>query len=515
MSKIELFHSSRTFQDRRRPSVAGIDRKSRLYLQNRFKGCIRSSSYARRIQGLPKFRKRRGSIPLQVPGVWPKRSSKNFFQNNEVCNRTAQERRDSGNLLSERHLHPSQDEGRNESIDNQGETSFRKAWLHYQLQEEHPHPIKDSGIFRISVQQQDHDHFSNRVEDYKFNEENPSGGDDSNEDMQMDSRFIGEDDVNDTSSRRSSIKYQVFTEGSIEDITPDTPKLGDNLQIVNTSLQESSWWEMFLTQKNGLPIQKITAANSKTTIHVDVSNSGWGVSSDMITASGFWNQEGEQKSIHVRELKTILFALQHHAPKCGNSIIKIYSDNITAKSGGTTTIILQDLAIQIQELCNQYNIHVMYQHIPGILNTQADQLSRRKNPLYESTFPKKMFNQIQQQWGPLKIDAFAARHNNQLPTYWSLTPDPIAAAMDAMRQTWLPKGMYLYPPWKLIPQVLKKIHEQRLKQAVLVTSWWSSQFWFPMILRMKHMQHPIIWKINQKWSLAAWRLLTASGYRMA
>lgn len=350
MSKIELFHSSRTFQDRRRPSVAGIDRKSRLYLQNRFKGCIRSSSYARRIQGLPKFRKRRGSIPLQVPGVWPKRSSKNFFQNNEVCNRTAQERRDSGNLLSERHLHPSQDEGRNESIDNQGETSFRKAWLHYQLQEEHPHPIKDSGIFRISVQQQDHDHFSTRVEDYKFNEENPSGGDDSNEDMQMDSRFIGEDDVNDTSSRRSSIKYQVFTEGSIEDITPDTPKLGDNLQIVNTSLQESSWWEMFLTQKNGLPIQKITAANSKTTIHVDVSNSGWGVSSDMITASGFWNQEGEQKSIHVRELKTILFALQHHAPKCGNSIIKIYSDNITAKSGGTTTIILQDLAIQIQEL---------------------------------------------------------------------------------------------------------------------------------------------------------------------
>ena len=50
----------------------------------------------------------------------------------------------------------------------------------------------------------------------------------------------------------------------------------------------------------------------------------------MMTASGFRNQEEKSHSINVRELKTILFALQHHAKRCENSMIKIYSDNITA-----------------------------------------------------------------------------------------------------------------------------------------------------------------------------------------
>lgn len=37
----------------------------------------------------------------------------------------------------------------------------------------------------------------------------------------------------------------------------------------NTSLQELCWWETFLTQKNGLPMLRIQAANPSTIIHVD------------------------------------------------------------------------------------------------------------------------------------------------------------------------------------------------------------------------------------------------------
>ena len=84
---------------------------------------------------------------------------------------------------------------------------------------------------------------------------------------------------------------------------------------------------------------------------------GGGISSPLVTTSGFWTWEEIQQSINVRELKTILFEIQIHAKYYANSTIKIFSDNITAlkyttKSGGTTSLQLQELAIQIQNLCN-------------------------------------------------------------------------------------------------------------------------------------------------------------------
>lgn len=76
---------------------------------------------------------------------------------------------------------------------------------------------------------------------------------------------------------------------------------------------------------------------------------------------------------------------------------------------------------------------------------------------------------IQQHWGRCKIDAFAVRHSSQLPTFWSLNPDPEAAATDAFRQQWPPRGLYLHPPWKLIPKVLQMFKLHRVTEAILVT----------------------------------------------
>ncbi|KAG1440008.1 hypothetical protein G6F56_012081 [Rhizopus delemar] len=125
-----------------------------------------------------------------------------------------------------------QDKDRNESIDTKCETPFREIRFHYKLQEEHSHTIKDSGVFGVFIQQQDHDYFSPNVEDFKLDKENQTSDDIAQEVVQMDSRSIGEDDLDDTGSRRSSTTYQVLTKGSVEDITPNTPKLGNNLQLV-------------------------------------------------------------------------------------------------------------------------------------------------------------------------------------------------------------------------------------------------------------------------------------------
>jgi hypothetical protein len=81
-------------------------------------------------------------------------------------------------------------------------------------------------------------------------------------------------------------------------------------------------------------------------------------------------------------------------------------------------------------------------------------------------------------------------------------------SQDTLQQQWLKKVMYLNPPWQLIPQVIQQIKLQKIHQTVLVTPFWPSQFWFPMILKMKHLDNPMIMKISKKFPLAAWRLST-------
>ncbi|CEG80004.1 hypothetical protein RMATCC62417_14401 [Rhizopus microsporus] len=73
-----------------------------------------------------------------------------------------------------------------------------------------------------------------------------------------------------------------------------------------------------------------------------------------------------------------------------------------------------------------------------------------------------------------KIDAFAARQNKKPPAYWSQLPDPNAQAIDAFHQKWPNKGLYLNPPWRLIPKILRKIKEDKLKEAVLITPLWPT-----------------------------------------
>jgi hypothetical protein len=62
------------------------------------------------------------------------------------------------------------------------------------------------------------------------------------------------------------------------------------------------------------------------------------------------------------------------------------------KAGGAASYLLQTLAPGAQELTNDYNLTVLYHHIPGVENIKADQLSRRK-------LPKKWSKTIERCWG--------------------------------------------------------------------------------------------------------------------
>ncbi|KAG1167048.1 hypothetical protein G6F70_009600 [Rhizopus microsporus] len=100
--------------------------------------------------------------------------------------------------------------------------------------------------------------------------------------------------------------------------------------LSNHAQEELRWWLTQSTFKNGLPIMTRLPAPPAVTIHVDASDSGWGITSDIVKRYGFWNKNEKQLSINVRELMAIRFALQAHAQRFRDQTIHIYSDNRTA-----------------------------------------------------------------------------------------------------------------------------------------------------------------------------------------
>ena len=53
---------------------------------------------------------------------------------------------------------------------------------------------------------------------------------------------------------------------------------------------------------------------------------------------------------------------------------------------------------------------------------------------------------------------FASDFHHQLPRYYAMEDDPVAAGKDAFKADWLlDHNPYINPPWHLIPKVLKKL----------------------------------------------------------
>ena len=96
----------------------------------------------------------------------------------------------------------------------------------------------------------------------------------------------------------------------------------------------------------------------------------------------------------------------------------------------------------------------------------------------------KVFQQIFNRWGPLQEDLFAARHNAQLPRYFSFKPDPGAVAVDAFAQDWSGLTPYAFTPFLMVGRCLQKIREEKVEKAVIVIPLWRSQAWYPLLLHM-------------------------------
>ena len=73
--------------------------------------------------------------------------------------------------------------------------------------------------------------------------------------------------------------------------------------------------------------------------------------------------------------------------------------------------------------CLERNIHIIAQHLPGVLNQIADAESRTMIDRSDWKLNSETFSKIAQQFGLIEIDLFASRLTNQCKLYFSWRAD--------------------------------------------------------------------------------------------
>ncbi|KAG1133897.1 hypothetical protein G6F38_013197 [Rhizopus arrhizus] len=288
-------------------------------------------------------------------------------------------------------------------------------------------------------------------------------------------------------------------------------------------LKEIRTWMHRLQQWNG---RSFLPQTPKKTLFVDASDTGWGCHWQQQTTHGYWNQQEAQQSINWRELKAAFLAIQSFNIQNTNLLIR--TDNTTSlsyinKQGGTRSLSLMTLAIDLWKYCLKHQIHLTAQHIPGVENNIADRESRKIFYKNQWRIHPTAFQTLQQQFGFHDVDLFADRITHLLPKYVSWKPDPGALTHDAFSLSWSQfRNPWINPPWNMITKCLQKLLHERVPQATIVIPHWPSQLYYPLLetlaiqppvlLTRRNLQvmHPqAINPLRQKnWKLSVWHIST-------
>ena len=251
--------------------------------------------------------------------------------------------------------------------------------------------------------------------------------------------------------------------------------------LTQEARDELRWW----TVEGIYSSRPLVRENPCMLIRTDASSFAWGAEMNGEVSHGMWSDKEKDLHINVLELQAALLGIQSLCHKLRHCHLRIELDNTTAVAyinnmGGTHSVACNAITKTLLLWCKARGIWLSACHIPGKDNTVADSYSRKQSIHTEWSLNVNVFSHLCEIYGTPSIDLFAARTNNQLPRYMSLYPDASAEAINAFLHVW-DEYVYIFPPFNLIPRVLKKLREDRTKKALIVVPEWKTQTWFPKL----------------------------------
>ena len=229
-------------------------------------------------------------------------------------------------------------------------------------------------------------------------------------------------------------------------------------------------------------------------LYTDASLAGWGATDSQLTAGGIWEEEDVPPAhINVLELRAAYLALQSLCKHCVDSHVCLYMDNSTAvayinKKGGTHSVLCDALAVKIWQWAIPRNIWLSAVFIPGESNVVADFYSRCPTDNTEWQLNPVVFKKLCEVFHTPVIDLFASAINKQTSKYVSWKLDPQAWAIDAFTIQWKNINFYAFPPFSIIPRVLRKLQQDQATGIFILPNW-PTQAWFPVMLLLL-IDHP-------------------------
>ena len=255
------------------------------------------------------------------------------------------------------------------------------------------------------------------------------------------------------------------------------------MKLSERARSDLKWW---LTNVRHCK-RKIRVTPPSRTISTDASGLGWGASLSEVRTGGRWSISEASLHINVLELKAIELSIQALLDNAFNQEIQVQTDNTTAVAyinhkGGTRSRACNEVARDIWTWCEKRKIWIEAVHLPGALNVEADYESRHFTDDTEWSLNPLLFDQICNKWGTPRLDLFASRLNHKVRNYVSWCPDPGAQFVNAFARSWSNLGfLYIFPPFRLLHRVVRKIRVERPERAVVVAPDWWGQTYLPAL----------------------------------
>lgn len=203
-----------------------------------------------------------------------------------------------------------------------------------------------------------------------------------------------------------------------------------------------------------------------------------------VIAKGNFSVDQKEESSTYRELLAVKNVLLSVAHLLKNETVQWFSDNMNATriiNKGSTKEHLQELAIEVYNLCLKNNIKLYPSWIPRENNKLADRISKEFDTDNWS-IDEETFNYIESNYGSFTIDRFADNENRKCQKFNSKEFCPETKAVNAFTEHWGFEFNWLSPPIYLIGKTLQHLRNCKGKGVLFVPMWRSSYFW-PLITR--------------------------------
>ena len=146
--------------------------------------------------------------------------------------------------------------------------------------------------------------------------------------------------------------------------------------LLPLALQDLDWWIHNLSTSVSNPI---ILPPPDISIQTDASDLGWGGYLKPLRTLGMWTRSQLFWHMNRKELMAIFLSLKFFLKSQENVHVQIMTENSTSVSylkcmGGTKSVTLSNLALDIWRWCLRKAIHISAVHVAGLLNIFADPL---------------------------------------------------------------------------------------------------------------------------------------------